>query len=130
MQKTIINPWQWQYNLGYSQAIEIKHSESTLYCAGQASMNADGVPVAGSMADQIRLSCQNLEEVIDQAGYEPGNIVRLNIYTTSIPLFFEAYEELLSWLRQHKCAPSSTLSQVQNLAFPQLSVELEATVVK
>lgn len=130
MQKTIINPWQWQYNLGYSQAIEIRHSECTLYCAGQAAMSAEGKPVAGSMSEQIKLACQNLNEVIKQANYQPGNIVRLNIYTTSIPLFFEAYGDLVAWMQQHECVPASTLTQVQALAFPELSVEIEATVVK
>ena len=37
MIKTIINPWKWQDNLGYSQAIEVRHSEGTLYCSGQTS---------------------------------------------------------------------------------------------
>ncbi|MFT3702161.1 MAG: RidA family protein [Agriterribacter sp.] len=130
MQTTVINPWQWQNALGYSQGVEIKHSESTLYCAGQASMNSDGVPVAGSMLEQIRLSCQNLQTVINQAGYEIKNIVRLNIYTTSIPLFFEAYGELLSFLQPAGAIPASTLVEVKALAFPELTVEIEATVTK
>ena len=119
MTKTIINPWQWQDNLGYSQAIEVKNSEGTLYCAGQASMNADGQPVGGSMLEQIRLSLENVHKVIIQAGYHPANIIRLNFYTTSIPLFFEAYGQAISWLQQHNCKPASTLIQVEALAFPE-----------
>lgn len=130
MKKTIINPWQWQYSLGYSQAIEIKHSESTLYCAGQAAMSAEGQPTGGSMPEQIRQCCENLLQVINQAGYDAANIVRLNIYTTSIGDFFAAYGDLVGWMRQHGCVPASTLVQIQALAFPELAVELEATVIK
>ena len=82
------------------------------------------------MSEQIKLSCENLYQVIKQAGYEASNIIRLNIFTTSIPLFFEAYGEMMQWLQQHNCAPASTLVQVQALAFPELTVEIEATVAK
>ena len=130
MTKTIFNPWEWQDNLGYSQAIEIKNNTGTLFCSGQASMTAEGQPVGGSMREQIKLSLENLHKVIEQAGYQPSNIVRLNYYTTSVPLFFEAYEEAMIWLQPHNCRPTSTLVQVGALAFPELSVEIEATLVK
>src|SRR4051812_44942521 len=130
MTKTIINPWQWQDNLGYSQAIEVKNIEGTLYCSGQASMNADGQPVGGSMREQIKLSLENLHTVIIQAGYDPANIVRLNFYTTSIPSFFEVFGEAISWMLPYNCKPTSTLIQVEALAFPELTIEIEATVVK
>ncbi|WP_460678122.1 RidA family protein [Mucilaginibacter koreensis] len=130
MQKHIINPWKWQDNLGYAQAVEIKNNTGTLYCAGQTAMNADGQPVAGSMEAQIQLSLQNLEKVIQQAGYHPAHIVRLNLYTTSIAEFFAAYGTLVVWMKQHNLTPSSTLLEVKALAFPELKVEIEATVVQ
>ncbi|MVM35058.1 RidA family protein [Spirosoma sp. HMF4905] len=130
MNITTINPWQWQNNFGYAQAVEIKNNQGTLYCSGQAAMDADGNPVGGNMAEQLQLSLQNLEQVIQQAGYQPGNIVRLNFYTTSIPDFFAAYGSIVSWLQSHQVAPSSTLVQVTALAFPELAVEIEATVVR
>ena len=125
-----INPWQWQDNFGYAQAVEITHNQGTLYCSGQAAMDADGNPVGGTMAEQVHLSIQNLEQVIRQAGYQPGNIVRLNIYTTSIPDFFATYGTLVSWFQLHQITPSSTLVQVAALAFPALTVEIEATLVR
>ena len=101
-----------------------------VYCSGQASMNADGQPVGGSMREQIKLSLENLHKVIVQAGYHPSNIIRLNYYTTSIPLFFEAFDEAISWLQPYHCKPTSTLLEIGALAFPGLSIEIEATVVK
>ncbi|MPR36978.1 RidA family protein [Salmonirosea aquatica] len=130
MQKSIINPWQWQDQLGYAQAIEIPQSTHTLYCAGQAAMDATGQPVETDMSGQINLSFDNLETVLQQANYSLANVVRLNFYTTSIEQFFAAYGQVMGRLRAVGCAPASTLTEVKALAFPQLLVEIEATAVK
>jgi 2-iminobutanoate/2-iminopropanoate deaminase len=129
MEKNIINPWKWQDNFGYAQAVEVKNNNGTLYCSGQAAMNADGAPVGGSMQEQIELSLANVEKVITEAGYSLKNIVRLNLYTTNIGEFFDAYGALAGWMAQNKIQPSSTLVEVSALAFPELKVEIEATVV-
>jgi 2-iminobutanoate/2-iminopropanoate deaminase len=129
MEKKIINPWKWQDNLGYSQAIEVKNNQGTLYCAGQCAVNDEGAPVEGSMQEQIQLSLNNVEQVIAAAGYSPNNIVRINLYTTSIPEFFQAYETFASWLARQGIQPSSTLLEVKALAYPALKIEIEATVV-
>lgn len=129
MNKTIINPWKWQDAMGFAQAIEVKNHTGTLYCAGQASMDADGKPVAGTMSEQIKLSLENVATVIKQAGYRASNVVRLNFYTTSIASFFEAYGTAIEWMQQHGCKAASTLLQVEALAFPELTIEIEVTVV-
>ncbi|MFD0792722.1 RidA family protein [Mucilaginibacter litoreus] len=129
MKKHIVNPWKWQDQLGYAQGVEVRNNQGTLYCAGQAAMTADGQPSEGNMAQQIELSLQNVEKVVKQAGYHLSNIVRLNIYTTSIDEFFPAYGTLAGWMAQHNILPSSTLVEVSALAYPQLKIEFEATVV-
>ena len=126
----MINPWKWQDNLGYSQAIEIAHATHTLYCAGQAAMDAEGRPVAADMGRQISLSFDNLETVLHQGGYALKNVVRLTIYTTSIEQFFAAYGQVMGRLSGAGCLPSSTLTEVKALAFPELMVEIEATAVR
>ncbi len=126
----MINPWKWQDNLGYSQAIEVSHATHTLYCAGQAAMDAEGRPVAADMAGQIRLSFDNLETVLHQSGYALKNVVRLNFYTTSIEQFFAAYGAVMGRLGAAGCLPSSTLTEVKALAFPELIIEIEATAVR
>lgn len=128
--KTIINPWKWQDQLGYAQAVETAHSTHTLYCAGQAAMDAEGRPVTDDMGGQISLSFDNLETVLKQAGYTLGNVVRLNFYTTSIAQFFANYGQVIGRLKPAGCTPSSTLIEVKSLAFPELMVEIEATAVK
>lgn len=130
MQKSIINPWKWQDQLGYAQGVEVSHATHTLYCAGQTAMNAEGQPVEADMAGQISLSLDNLETVLRQANYSLEHVVRLNYYTTSIEQFFGAYGQIINRLTAAGCVPSSTLTEVKALAFPELLVEIEATAVK
>ncbi|WP_432711876.1 RidA family protein, partial [Pedobacter sp.] len=83
MEKNIINPWKWQDDRYYVQAVEVTQVQGTLYCAGQAAVHADGTSSSGDMETQLLLAIENLERVIAEAGYELKNIVRLNVYTTS-----------------------------------------------
>lgn len=130
MKSTPINPWQWQDQLGYAQAVEIPFGSHTLYCAGQAAMDANGQPVETDMAGQIDLSLDNLETVLSQAGYSLKDVVRLNMYTTSVTQFFAAYGHVVGRLKEANCLPAGTLAEVKSLAFPQLMVEFEATAVR
>ena len=41
MEKQIINPWQWQENRSYVQAVEVTQAKGTLYVAGQAAVHAN-----------------------------------------------------------------------------------------
>jgi len=129
-QKTI-NPWDWQNQLGFSQAIEVRAAQRVLYCAGQASMSADGRPLhAGDMRAQIGQALDNVEVVLKSAGLSLSDVVRLNYYTTNVDDFFAAYEVVLRRLKDAGIQPSSTLLGVSRLAFPELLIEIEATAVK
>ncbi len=55
--------------------------------------------------------------------------MRLNIYTTDVDMFFEAYGPAAARLAEAGCRPASTLLGVTRLAFPELLVEIEATAV-
>jgi enamine deaminase RidA (YjgF/YER057c/UK114 family) len=116
--------------MGFNQAIEITHATRTLFCSGQAAMNEDGHPNATSMEEQLISSLLNLETVVNSAGYQLSDIVRLNYYTTSVEEFFAAYEAIAQRLSQSHCKPASTLVEVRALAHPQLKIEMEATAVK
>jgi enamine deaminase RidA (YjgF/YER057c/UK114 family) len=131
MEQKKINPWEWQNQLGFSQAIEVTGAQRTLYCAGQTSINADGAPMhEGDMKAQVTLALDNLEAVLNNAGYSMSDVVRLNYYTTDIDSFFAAFEILAGRLAAAGIQPASTLLGVTRLAFPPLLVEIEATAVK
>lgn len=133
MQRTTINPWTWQDELGYVQANEVVGGQRVLYVSGIASMDADGRPVhAGDMKAQIVQTLDNLETVLKAAGYELADVVRLNYYTTDIESYWEADEavDVVGRFRRADCRPASTLLGVAALAWPELLVEMDATAVK
>lgn len=129
MEKRIINPWKWQDERHYVQGVEVKAVQSTLYCAGQAAVDADGTSSSADMKTQLQLAIQNLERVISDAGYEVRNIVRLNVYTTSHEEFFPCFDLFGDWIARNGIKQASTFFEVKML-FETLKVELEATVVK
>jgi enamine deaminase RidA (YjgF/YER057c/UK114 family) len=131
MEQRRINPWAWQNQFAFSQAIEVSGAKRILYCAGQTSVDAQGRPVhGGDVRRQTELAFRNLESVLMAAGFALGDVVRLNYYTTDIDGFLAAYEVVASHLAKAGCQPSSTLLGVTRLAFPELLVEIEATAVK
>ena len=129
MEKRSINPWQWQDERSYVQAVEVKDVKGTLYCAGQAAVEADGRSSTADMKTQLLLAIANLEKVIEQAGYECKNIVRLNVYTTSTDELWSCFDVLQAWIAKQGIKQATTLMEVPKL-FETLTVELEATVVK
>lgn len=129
MIKTAINPWQWQFERNYAQAIEVKNAQSTLYCSGQVAIDQNGISSNADMKTQLLLCIENLEKVIKTANYSLEGIVRLNIYTTSTSELMQHFPVLQEWLVKHKIQQATTVLEVNGL-FESLTVELEATVVK
>lgn len=129
MEKRIINPWSWQDARSYVQAVEVQNVQRTLYVSGQTAISDDGISSNAGMRTQLQKSIENLEKVIEKAGYGLKNIVRLNIYTTSTNELFENFDILQNWLTQHAIKQSSTVVEVKGL-FETLKIELEATVVE
>jgi 2-iminobutanoate/2-iminopropanoate deaminase len=130
MEKKEFSPWQWQDKLSYVQAVEVKNVQSTLYVSGQAAVHADGTSSNADMRTQLGLAIQNLEKVISEAGYEPKNIVRLTIYSTSSDEFIKnCFDLFQDFVAKHGIKQALTLMQVVALN-ETLNIELEATVVK
>jgi enamine deaminase RidA (YjgF/YER057c/UK114 family) len=129
-----INPWKWQDQFAFSQAIEVTGGGRVLYCAGQTSVDGDGRPMhAGDMAAQIAQALDNLETVLRQAHLTLANVVRLNYYTTDVDAFMQAGGTSgMLGARFHSgggIPPSGTLLGVSRLFHPDILVEIEATAV-
>lgn len=129
MEKRIINPWEWQNERSYVQAVEVKNPQGTLYVSGQTAISADGISSNENMESQLKLAIKNLEQVITEAGYECSGIVRLNIYTTATHELWPHFSIIQDWAAKHNIKQATTLMEVKSL-FETLKVELEATVVK
>ena len=129
MEKRIINPWKWQDERSYVQAVEVKGVTGTLYVSGQAAVLPDGQSSTADMKTQLIQAIQNLEQVISEAGYECRNIVRLTIYSTSSAELWPHFPILQEWIAKNDIKQALTFIEVKSL-FETLTVELEATVVK
>ena len=125
-----VNPWTWQDNFGFSQGIEVRSLQRMLYCAGQTSVNAEGIPQhKGDMAAQIDQAMDNVETVLRQAGLTLTNVVRLNYYTTDVAAYAQATSNLKARLKAAGCQPAGVLLGVASLFHPDILVEIEATAV-
>jgi enamine deaminase RidA (YjgF/YER057c/UK114 family) len=130
MDQRKVNPWTWQDQFGFSQAIDVSGAERILYCAGQTASDEQGNTVAGDMGAQAAKALDNLETVLAEAGLSLANVVRLNYYVTNMDHFFEEAAPVVGErLGRAGIQPSSTLLGVTRLAFPDLLIELEATAV-
>jgi 2-iminobutanoate/2-iminopropanoate deaminase len=130
MEKQTIDPWAWGKNTNSVQAVEVKNVTGTLYCSGQVALDENGIPSSADMRSQLIQTIANLEQLISESGYECGNIVRLNVYTTSTQDFFTTCMDVyVPFLHKHGMQQAATLLEVKGL-FATLTVELEATVVK
>jgi enamine deaminase RidA (YjgF/YER057c/UK114 family) len=125
-----VNPWTWQDQFGFSQAIDVRGAERVLYCAGQTSVDADGHPLhAGDFTRQMLQAIDNLEAVLAGAGLKLSDVVRLNYYVTDIDAFMSAAPAFGGRLHTAGCKPASTLLKVGGLFHPDILVEIEATAV-
>ena len=130
MEKRSVDPWKWGEYTNSVQAVEVKNVESTLYCSGQVAIDVNGQPSAADMRTQLLLTINNLEELIQSAGYDCAGIVRLNVYTTSVQDFFSTCTDVYQdFLQKYGIKQATTLLEVKGL-FATLTVELEATVVR
>jgi 2-iminobutanoate/2-iminopropanoate deaminase len=131
MPQTKINPWKWQDQYCFSQAIEVSSARRLLFCAGQLAVNAEGkVVCAGDMRGQLEAAMNNVETVLAAAGLSLAHVVRLNFYTTDVDGLFAHYDVIASRLAAVGCQPSSTLLGVNRLAFPESLIEIEATATE
>jgi enamine deaminase RidA (YjgF/YER057c/UK114 family) len=131
MERRIINPWKWQDPLGFVQANEVAGGQRVLYCAGQLSVDADGKSLHPcDIGAQLKRALENLEQLLNEAGYGLPDVVRLNIYTTDVEGFAANRSVFLDGLLRKGCRQASTLIGVARLARPEFLIEIEATAVK
>jgi enamine deaminase RidA (YjgF/YER057c/UK114 family) len=124
----MINPWTWQDQFGFSQAVATPTPSRWLFLAGQGPSADDGSVVSpGDMGAQLTQALDNLETVLTQAGSDLSNVVRLNYYTTDVDALLGVWPLITQRLADNR--PSSTLLGVARLAFPDMLIEIEATAV-
>ena len=130
MERKIINPWTWQDKYGFVQANEVTDVNRTLYTAGIVSVDENGnLLFPNDMEKQINQIIDNMEVLLNQAGFELSDAVKFTYYTTDIQGFTNAYPVLSSRMGPANCKPATSLIGVNALFHPECVVEIEATVV-
>ncbi|MDP9238779.1 MAG: RidA family protein [Chloroflexota bacterium] len=131
MQKVIVNPWTWQDDYGYSQAIDVRGPNRILLCSAQGSFDGEGVLVhAGDMPGQVRQSLENLEAVLAKAGFGLADVVRLTMYSTDLDAFGAAFAAVGARLAETCCKAAQTWVGAARLATPDMLVLFEAMAMK
>jgi enamine deaminase RidA (YjgF/YER057c/UK114 family) len=126
--RTTINPWTWQDQFGFAQAVSAPVGSRWLFLAGQGPADADGAVVhVGDIGGQVTQAFDNIETVLREAGADLSHVVRLNYYTTDVDALFGAWHVIVERLGANR--PSSTLLGVGRLAYPEMLVEIEATAL-
>ena len=120
-----LNPEGMTQPTGYTHLVKF---DNLLFIAGQVSLDADGNVIgAGDMKAQVRQALENLKTILASQGADFTNIVKTNVFTTDMELYFESGEIRREYFAGH--APASTLVQIERLARPVFLVEIEAIAV-
>jgi len=126
MNKESHNPWKWQDRFGFSQAWTVTNPETIVEISGQTSMSAEGdVLHMDDFEKQVETALQNLETVLEEAGATINDVVKIGAYLTD-QKHMESYRRVQSEFFGD-FNPAQTLLIVEDLALPDLMVEVEAT---
>lgn len=109
----------------YSQGIKVTGADAILFLSGQVAYDeAGGVKHPGDFKAQTRSAFQALKDLVEAAGGDLSNIVKLNTYVTDM-----LYRNDLGIVRQEffpDGSPASTLVEISSLAHPDWLIEIEA----
>lgn len=131
MQRTAINPVDWNLQFAFNQGELVEGHRRTLYCAGQVAVDAEfNLPDPGDMAGQMNHALDNLEEVLRQGGMGLSDVVDLTIYTTDVPEAFANFETIVKRLEAANVRPAQCFLGVAALAMPEIKIEIKATAVQ
>jgi enamine deaminase RidA (YjgF/YER057c/UK114 family) len=130
MPKTIINPPTLAKPSGYAHGIAV--SGRLLFLAGQTGVDASGCIVApGDLVAQFRQALANIQAVLDEAGGQMGDVVKLTLFVTDK----RAYKAQLKPIGEGYRAvfgryyPAMTLVEIKSLFDDQALIEIEGVAV-
>ena len=110
---------------GYSHAAK---AGNTLYIAGQIAQDLGGNLVGkGDFEAQVRQVCENLKNIVEEAGGTLQNVVKKTTFLTHYS-DIEAYRKVRTEYFPEPCPPN-TLLIVESLALPEYMIEVEAIAV-
>ena len=128
MTKTQLNPWKWQDMYGFSQGWRVDEGQSVIFVSGQASISSEGdVLYSDDFEAQVRLTFENLQKVLNEAGATLENVVKLGAFFTDIKRLPEYGAVQAGFFKGQM--PAQTAIEVSSLALPGMMIEVEAYAV-
>ena len=114
-------PWEQEY--GYSQAVKVG---DTIYLSGQVSHDDKG-SILGleDMEMQMREAYANVQKVLARYGATMANVVDEVLFVTDMDAAFAAAVKCRQEVFSGTPVVSSTIVQIQRLAFPELMIEIK-----
>lgn len=114
--------------VGFSHAVR---ASGTVYLAGQTAQDRDGRIVGETVIEQFDVAAGNLMTALRAAGGQPGDIVSLQVFVTSVAEYRESLPGLGRVWRRHfgRRYPAMGLFGVAELFDPAAKVELMGVAV-
>jgi 2-iminobutanoate/2-iminopropanoate deaminase len=97
-----------------------------LFISGLAPVDKSGKVISADVAAQARQIFENMKLVLDAAGADFGDVLKVTVYLTDVN-----DRTKINPVRQHyfgAARPASTLIGINELAIPGMKVEIEAVV--
>lgn len=124
-----LHPKGWKPAKGYANGMLAEGR--TVYVGGQIGWTADQVFETDDFIEQMQQALRNIIDVVQEAGGEPKDIVRLTWFVTDKREYLEkqslvgkAYREIMGYN-----FPAMTMVVVADLIEDQAKIEIEATAV-
>jgi enamine deaminase RidA (YjgF/YER057c/UK114 family) len=119
--KSLGMPWEKEY--GYAQAVKVG---DTIYLSGQVGHDDKGKIVGiGDMEAQMRQAYTNIQRLLAQYGATMDNIVDEILFVKDMDAAFAAAVKCREDVFSGTPVISSTIVQIQRLAFPDLLIEIK-----
>ncbi len=118
--KSLGMPWEKEY--GYSQAVKV---DNTIYVSGQVGHDDKGnIRGHGNMEVHMRQAYANIKKVLAQYGATMDNVVDEVLFVTDMDAAFAARVKCKQEVFSDNPVLTSTIVQIQRLAFSELMVEI------
>jgi 2-iminobutanoate/2-iminopropanoate deaminase len=100
----------------------------TIYVSGQVSMDAAGNIVGeGDIALQTATVLEHVKTVVEEAGGDMQDVVKVTVFITDMGLYDEIHEVRRRYFQEP--FPASSMVEVSALVDPRLLIEIEAVAV-
>ena len=129
MPHDVIHPDGWAPAKGYANGMRAK--DNTLYVGGQIGWNAQQVFESHDFIGQMEQALRNIADVVEKAGGQVTDIVRLTWYVTDKKEYLARQSEVGAVYRKvlGRHFPAMTMVVVAGLVEDDALVEIEATAV-